>query len=116
MIKSIRTESLKAKKGMFKDSEINMESYESALDHMVNKNPIPAEILNEIRAGYHSSTRTIKFILNQGLFTDLYLFAVARLKVYYEQFKQSGPPFRALEREMIEQEVLYEILKRHDLL
>lgn len=45
-------------------------------------NPIPAEILREIRAGYQD--RKIRFVLNTGLFSDLYLFTLERLRQYYD--------------------------------
>lgn len=82
---------------------------------MLHYNSIPVEILDEIRSGYMQDTKTIHFLLNEGLFTDLDVFAVERLRIYYDQFKDSGRPFNRLRREVVEQEVLYEILRRYDL-
>ena len=69
------------------------EAFESARDYF-NTNPIPHEILNEIRAGYHQESKAIRFVLNEGLFTDLYMFAVARLRVYYDDFKNNSQAFQ----------------------
>lgn len=44
--------------------------FESAVDTFLNNrdeafiNPIPMEILIELRAGYHPETRTVRFVLN----------------------------------------------------
>ena len=46
------------------------------------ESPLPMEILREIRAGY--SQRKIRFVLNNGLFSDLYIFSLERLRQYYE--------------------------------
>jgi hypothetical protein len=51
------------------------------------ESPIPIEILREIRAGY--SNGKIRFILNNGLFSDLYIFTLERLRRYYDDFKLS---------------------------
>ena len=51
------------------------------------ESPIPIEILREIRAGY--SQGKIRFMLNNGLFSDLYIFSLERLRRYYEDFKLS---------------------------
>jgi hypothetical protein len=72
--------------------------------------PIPEEILREIRAGYCKSK--IRFQLNSGLFSDLYIYTLERLRQYYEQFKQSKE-FMHLREEVISQEILYEILRRY---
>lgn len=60
--------------------------------------PIPEEILREIRAGYQKSK--IRFQLNSGLFSDLYIYTLERLRQYYEQFKQSRE-FMHLREEVI---------------
>lgn len=72
--------------------------------------------MNEIRAGYHQESKAIRFVLNEGLFTDLYMFAVARLKVYYEEFKNNSKAYQELRYEVVKQEVLFEILKRYDMI
>jgi hypothetical protein len=103
--------------------EINNTRYQMSVDvrtstceaEMLHYNSIPVEILDEIRSGYMQDTKTIHFLLNEGLFTDLDVFAVERLRIYYDQFKDSGRPFNRLRREVVEQEVLYEILRRYDL-
>jgi len=71
------------------------------------------EILREIRAGY--SNGKIRFILNNGLFSDLYIFALERLRRYYEEFKLSRQ-FIRLRDEVISQEILYEILRRYEMI
>lgn len=78
-------------------------------------NPLPQEILHEIRAGYISKTKKLRFNLDQGLFSDLMIYTSERLKGFYEDFKESGEPFERLKYETVSQEVLYEILRRYDL-
>lgn len=58
-----------------------MSSQQDAL--MYPTNPIPSEILDEIRSGYNEETKTIRFFLTEGLFADVDLFARTRLRVYY---------------------------------
>ena len=77
------------------------------------ESPLPIEILREIRAGY--SQRKIRFVLNNGLFSDLYIFSLERLRQYYEQFKKSNS-FVRLRDEVISQEILYEILRRYNMI
>lgn len=48
------------------------------------KNPLPLEILREIRAGYYK--KKILFILNNGLFSDLYIYTLERLRGWYQEF------------------------------
>lgn len=43
--------------------------------------PIPTEILQEIRAGYRDGK--IMFVLNNGLFSDVYIYTLERLRSYY---------------------------------
>ena len=49
--------------------------------------PLPLEILREIRAGYQK--KKIRFVLNNGLFSDLYIYTLERLKGWYQDFQQS---------------------------
>ena len=84
-------------------------------DYMV-QNPLPLEILHEIRAGYVSKTKKIRFNIDQGLFSDLLIYTSERLRTFYEDFKESGTPFERLKNEVVCQEVLYEILKRYDMI
>ena len=77
---------------------------------------MPKEILLELRAGYNPRSKKLKFHLNQGLFSELYIFSIEKLKNYFENFKLSGEPFYLLRQEVIRQEVLYEILKRLDMI
>ena len=77
------------------------------------QSPIPIEILREIRAGYFKGK--IRFVLNSGLFSDLYLFSLERLRTYYDQFKKSSA-YAQLKDEVISQEILYEILRRYNLI
>jgi hypothetical protein len=49
------------------------------------------------------------------LFLDLYLFSIERLKVFYEDFKESEEDFEKLKNGIVEEEVLMEILKRYDM-
>ena len=44
------------------------------------------------------------------------IYTAERLKNYYEDFKDSGEPFDTLKIEVVSQEVLFEILKRYDLI
>lgn len=88
-------------------------SIESTQPFMNEQNPIPEEILREIRAGYCAGK--IRFLLNSGLFSDLYIFTLERLRQYYEQFKQSQE-FALLREEVISQEILYEILRRYNMI
>jgi hypothetical protein len=55
---------------------------------LTHSSPIPLEILQEIRAGYYQGK--IRFMLNNGLFSDLYIFTSERLRLYYEEFKKSA--------------------------
>ena len=73
--------------------------------------PIPTEILQEIRAGYRDGK--LMFVLNNGLFSDVYLYTLERLRSYYNQFMADPDAFGFLKDEVEAQEVLYEILRRY---
>ena len=103
----------KVRPSMSSQSELIQHKFSQNFEYF---NPIPPEILHEIRAGYHSESRTLRFVLNTGLFSDLYLFTIERLRQYYDDFKESGEPYEQLRSEVVKQEVLYEILKRYDLI
>lgn len=68
-------------------NSIKHNSSESSTLFQASTSPIPDEILREIRAGFNNGK--IRFMLNSGLFSDLYIFTLERLRQYYEQFKQS---------------------------
>lgn len=94
-------------------NSIKHNSSESSTMFGTSSSPIPEEILREIRAGYNNGK--IRFVLNSGLFSDLYIFTLERLRQYYEQFKQSQE-FGNLREEVISQEILYEILRRYKMI
>ena len=75
--------------------------------------PLPLEILREIRAGYQK--KKIRFVLNNGLFSDLYIYTLERLKGWYQDFQQSQQ-FVYLKGEVVSQEILYELLKRYQMI
>ena len=62
---------------------------------------MPKEILLELRAGYNTRSKKLRFHLNQGLFSELYIFSIEKLKIYFENFKLSGDPFYRLKQEVI---------------
>jgi SAM-dependent methyltransferase len=66
-----------------------------------DRNILPKEILLELRAGYNTRSKKLRFHLNQGLFSELYIFSIEKLKIYFENFKLSGDPFYRLKQEVI---------------
>ena len=46
--------------------------------------PFPLEILRELRVGY--SQKKIRFVINNGLFSDLYIYSLERLRGWYDDF------------------------------
>ena len=80
---------------------------------MNSDSPIPPEILREIRAGY--TQQKIRFVLNNGLFSDLFVFTMERLRIYYEDFR-SKKYFKRLEDEIVSQEILYEMFARYGMI
>ena len=79
------------------------------------RNIIPAENLHELRQGFNRERKQVLYVLNEGLFLDLYLFSIERLKVFYEDFKESDEDFEKLKNGIVEEEVLMEVLKRYDM-
>ena len=92
---------------------VSINNFQAETPSLVHKNmsPIPTEILQEIRAGYRDGK--LMFVLNNGLFSDLYIYTLERLRSYYNEFMADPDAFSYLKDEVEAQEVLYEILRRY---
>ena len=79
---------------MSSSSEIQTEEPSSSISQT---HPFPLEILRELRAGY--SNKRIRFVINNGLFSDLYIYSFERLRGWYEDFSAS-PAFKVVSSEV----------------
>ena len=73
------------------------------------------EIVKELRAGYNSRADMIMLPVNEALFQSLILFAAGGLEIYYNQFMESQR-FEDLQIEVDKQEILYNVLRRYQLI
>ena len=77
---------------------------------------LPAnEIITQLRKNYDRTQKQVVAEINEALFQNLILFASGGLDIFYESFLDSER-FILLQKEVEKQEVLYNVLRRYDLI
>lgn len=73
------------------------------------------EILRQLRQGYDMKRGKIVVEVNETLFQNLIVFASGGLEVFYDNFMESER-YQLLKVEVEKQEILYNVLRRYDLI